>query len=240
MVHGLDSCCSFFCSSYILWILSNFCKAVGFWKADTLLIMNVEQVFSADMFEAKFKGNVLSKSAGREYREKVKCVFAKKNDICINIGFRRDGLLLIRVHVYWWMSFWSQNLCHCTVYRKGGISSSSSCLDGIPTQWLLLYYGYNKSWMQYLTQVVGSCCFLILRCWHQGLAKMLLWFCVTFWDGSQLRKPFWGVRVFYDHRIVLSFQPFSLVVAGSRFVGCTSHPQLFSFPSLMGLFSICM
>jgi thimet oligopeptidase len=58
------------------------------------------EVFSADMFEAKFKGNVLSKSAGREYREKVKCVFAKKNDICINIGFRRDGLLLIRVHVY--------------------------------------------------------------------------------------------------------------------------------------------
>lgn len=29
------------------------------------------EVFSADMFEAKFKGNVLSKSAGREYREKV-------------------------------------------------------------------------------------------------------------------------------------------------------------------------
>lgn len=101
MVHGLDSCCSFFSSSYILWILSNFCKGVGFWKADTLLIMNVEQVFSADMFEAKFKGNVLSKSAGREYREKVKCVFGKKNDVCINIGFRRDGLLLIRVHVYW-------------------------------------------------------------------------------------------------------------------------------------------
>jgi hypothetical protein len=101
MVHGLDSCCSFFCSSYILWILSNFCKAVGFWKADTLLIMNVEQVSSADMFEAKFKGNVLSKSAGREYREKVKCIFLKKNDVCINIGFRRDGLLLIRVHVYW-------------------------------------------------------------------------------------------------------------------------------------------
>jgi thimet oligopeptidase len=51
--------------------LSNFCKAVGFWKPDTLLIMNVEQVFSADMFETKFQGNVLSKSAGREYREKV-------------------------------------------------------------------------------------------------------------------------------------------------------------------------
>lgn len=91
----------------------------------------------------------------------------------------------------------------CT--EKGGIgSSSSSCLDGIPTQWLLLYYGYNKSWMQYLTQVVGSCCFLILRCWHQGLAKMLLWFCVTFWDGSQQRKPFWGVRVFCDHRIAFN------------------------------------
>jgi hypothetical protein len=60
----------------------------------------------------------LSKSAGREYREKVKCVFLKKNDVCINIGFWRDGLLLIRVHVYWWMSFWSQNLCHCIVYRK--------------------------------------------------------------------------------------------------------------------------
>ncbi|CAM6010102.1 unnamed protein product [Sphagnum balticum] len=29
------------------------------------------EVSSADMFEAKFKGNVLSKSAGREYREKV-------------------------------------------------------------------------------------------------------------------------------------------------------------------------
>jgi hypothetical protein len=63
--------------------------------------MNVEQVFSADMFETKFQGNVLSKSAGREYREKVKYGFPKKNDVCINIGFRRDGLLLIRVHVYW-------------------------------------------------------------------------------------------------------------------------------------------
>jgi len=29
------------------------------------------QVFSADMFETKFKGNVLSKVAGREYRDKV-------------------------------------------------------------------------------------------------------------------------------------------------------------------------
>jgi hypothetical protein len=76
-----------FSAVHTLWILSNFCKAVGFWKADTLLIMNVEQVSSADMFEAKFKGNVLSKSAGREYREKVKCVFLKKNDVCINIGF---------------------------------------------------------------------------------------------------------------------------------------------------------
>lgn len=33
--------------------------------------MDCMQVFSADMFETKFKGNVLSKSAGREYRDKV-------------------------------------------------------------------------------------------------------------------------------------------------------------------------
>lgn len=30
------------------------------------------QVFSAEMFETKFKGNVLSKTAGREYRDKVR------------------------------------------------------------------------------------------------------------------------------------------------------------------------
>lgn len=37
------------------------------------------EVFSADMFETKFKGNVLSKSAGREYRDKVLAPGATKD-----------------------------------------------------------------------------------------------------------------------------------------------------------------
>jgi hypothetical protein len=62
--------------------------------------MDVEQIFLVDMFEAKFKGTLLSKSTGREVCEKVRCFFSKKNDVYFDVGFRRDGFFLIRVYVY--------------------------------------------------------------------------------------------------------------------------------------------
>jgi len=41
-------------------------------------LMNMEHIFLVDMFEAKFKGNVLNKSTGREYCEQVKYFLARK------------------------------------------------------------------------------------------------------------------------------------------------------------------
>jgi hypothetical protein len=61
-----------------------------------------------------------------------------------------------------------------SVQKKVGSAAAAAVWMEYPLNDCYCITGTIEVELQYLTQVVGSCCFLILRCWHQGLAKMLL------------------------------------------------------------------